>query len=289
MLRCVLPLLVLAVSAAASDWPQFRGPTGLGYTEERDLPLTWNATTGEGIAWRASLPKSDNAWSSPVVAGDRVFVTCARNEPLEHCVLCFDAKSGQPRWETLIQPGPWLLKDLRGGYGAPTPCIDGNRIFVVFGSAVIAALDFDGKLAWRRDLETYAFDVALGTSPIPFAGTVILDCDQTGKTSSLIAFDQATGDIRWEVYRPETTFTHCTPVIAEVSGHPQMFAPSSGALQGVDPTNGKLLWWCAAPGDASSTAFDGKLVYSDSGRGGKGVCVDPTGTGDVKATHLRWT
>ena len=284
-----LLLGLLAIAAQAEDWPQFRGPTGQGISAERDLPLTWNAKTGENIAWRAVLPKNDSGYSSPIVAGDRVFVTCVQNEPLEHHVLCFAKADGRLLWDTPVPPGPWILKDLRGGYCAPTPCSDGQRVFVVFGSAVIAALEFDGKIAWRRELEKFAFDVALGASPVPFGETVILDCDQTGKTSSIIAFDKAGGEIKWEAKRPETGFTHCTPVIASVAGKPQMFVAASGALQGLDPASGRVLWRCAAPGDAASPVFDGKVVFSDSGRGGKVVCVDPTGAGDVAATHLRWT
>src|SRR5688572_16751361 len=186
---------VASASARGADWPQFRGPTGLGYTEERGLPLKWDAKTGEGILWKVALPKGDNPWSSPIVSGGRVFVTLAQNEPLTHRVLCFDAKDGRAVWDTAVPPGPWVLKDLRGGYGAPTPCSDGARVFAVFGSAVIAALDLEGKLLWRRNLEKFAFDVALGASPVLFGDTVILDCDQTGKTSSIIAFDKATGEI----------------------------------------------------------------------------------------------
>ena len=180
-----LLLGLLAIAAQAEDWPQFRGPTGQGISAERDLPLTWNAKTGENIAWHAALPKNDSGYSSPIVAGDRVFVTCVQNEPLEHHVLCFAKADGRLLWDTPVPPGPWILKDLRGGYCAPTPCSDGQRVFVVFGSAVIAALEFDGKIAWRRELEKFAFDVALGASPILFGETVILDCDQTGKTSKI--------------------------------------------------------------------------------------------------------
>jgi outer membrane protein assembly factor BamB len=283
--------LLLAASATlvAADWPQFRGPTGLGYTEETDLPLTWNAKTGESIAWQVPLPPSDNAYSSPIVSGGRVFVTCASNEPLTQRVLCFSHEDGKQLWESVIEPGPLLLKDLRGGYAASTPCADGRRVFVVFGSAVIAALDFDGKLIWRKDLANHAFDVALGSSPILFKDTVILDCDQTGKTSSIIAFDQATGAVRWEAKRPEMGFAHSTPVIIDVAGQSQMLVSASGALQSLDPATGKILWWCAAQGDASSPALGGGLVFSDSGRGGKAVCIDPTGTGEVTRTHLKWT
>jgi len=279
-------VFALQIVAHAADWPAFRGPTGLGYSEEKDLPLTWNGSTGEGIAWKTSLPKSDNAWSSPIVVGSRVLVTCAQNQPLRHQMLCFDARDGRPLWTTEIQPGPWKLTDLRGGYGAPTPCSDGRHVFVVFGSAVVAALDLEGKVSWRHDLEKYAFDVALGASPIVFGKTVILDCDQTGGTSSLIAFEAASGKISWEAKRPDTGFTHCTPVVVTVAGKPQMIIPASGALQGIDPTNGRILWKCSTPGDAASPSFDGKVVYSDSGRGGQGVCVEITGSADLEP---RWT
>lgn len=278
----------LGCFARGENWPQFRGPTGLGYSNERDLPLSWNAKSGENIAWRAPLPKSDNPYSSPIVWGDRIFVTCVTNQPVTHQVLCFAKSDGKRLWEASIDPGPLILKDLRGGYGAPTPCTDGDRVYAVFGSAVIAALDFEGKLAWRKELAKYAFDVAFGSSPILYRDTVILDCDQTGKTSSIIAFDKATGEIRWEAGRPETGFAHSTPVIVQVKGQPQMLVSASGAIQGIDPANGQILWRCAAQGDASSPAFGEGLVFSDSGRGGRAVCVDPTGQGDVSRTHLKW-
>ena len=287
--RLVLAVFaLLAWSALGEDWPQFRGPTGLGYSSERDLPLTWNAKTGENIAWRAPLPKSDNPYSSPIVWGDRVIVTCVTNQPVTHRLLCFARVDGKQLWEASVDPGPLILKDLRGGYGAPTPCTDGERIYVVFGSAVVAAVDFTGQLVWRKEIANHAFDVALGSSPILYRDTVILDCDQTGKTSSIIAFDKATGEIRWEAKRPETSFAHTTPVIVNVRGQPQMLVSASGAIQGVDPANGKIVWSCGAQGDASSPAFGEGLVFSDSGRGGKAVCVDPTGSGDVSKTHLKW-
>jgi outer membrane protein assembly factor BamB len=281
--------LLFSLAAHASDWPQFRGPTGLGYTEEKNLPLTWNAKSNVNIAWKSALPKSDNPYSSPVVSGDRVFVTSAVNNPIEHHVLCFARADGKLRWDTTVEPGPWTLKDLRGGYGAPTPCSDGKNVFVVFGSAVIASLDFDGKVVWRKALEKYNFDVALGSSPILHKGTVILDCDQNNKTSSFIAFDKATGDIKWEQKRPQAIYAHSTPVIVEVNGKAQMLVSANKTIESVNPDNGEMIWWCSAPGDASSPAFARNLVFSDSGRGGKAVCIDATGTGDVTKTNVKWT
>ena len=238
-LSCISWTLLPLSRARAENWPQFRGPTGLGYTSERDLPLTWNAKTGENIAWKAPLPKSNSAYASPVVWGDRVFVTAVQNEPLEQRVLCFAKADGKKLWETPVEPGPLILKDLRGGYNAPTPCTDGKRVYVVFGSAVIAALDFDGKVIWRKEIANHAFDVALGSSPILYGDTVILDCDQTGKTSTITAWKTADGEIKWEAKRPETTFAHTTPVVVTVAGKPQMLVSATGALQGLDPATGQ--------------------------------------------------
>ena len=106
----------------------------------------------------------------------------------------------------------------------------------------------------------------------------------------LRAFDKATGETpAGEAKRPETSFAHSTPVIAQIGGQPQMLVSASGAIQGVDPAKGSVRWRCAAKGDSSSPAFGEGLVFSDSGRGGKAVCVDPTGAGDVTTTHLKWT
>ncbi len=284
----LLGLFASALALHAENWPQFRGPTGLGYSTERNLPLTWNAQTGENILWKAALPKSDSAYSSPIVWGDRVFVTSVQNNPLEQRTLCFSKSDGKKLWETIVPPGPLILTDLRGGYNAPTPCTDGKRVYVVFGSAVIAALDFEGKLLWRKEIANHAFDVALGSSPVLFGDTVILDCDQTGKTSTVTAFDVATGDIKWEAKRPEATFAHTTPVVIKVGDKSELLVSAAKALQGLDPTNGSILWWCTAHGDASSPAYDGHVVFSDSGRGGKAVCVDPSGSGDVSSTHVKW-
>jgi outer membrane protein assembly factor BamB len=281
--------MVCVCAARAENWPQFRGPTGLGYSSEKDLPLKWDVRTGENIAWKVALPKGDNQFSSPIVWGDRVFVTGVKNSPLAHWVQCYAVADGKFLWETKIEPGPLVLTDLRGGYGAPTPCTDGKRVYAVFGSAVVAALDFEGKQLWRKEIANRAFDVALGSSPIVYKDTVILNCDQTGKTSSIIGYDAATGDIRWDAKRPDTGFAHSTPVVVEIAGKPQMLVNATSAIQGLDPANGTILWWCSSQGDAASPAFGEGLVFSDSGRGGKGICVDPTGTGNVTKTHLQWT
>jgi outer membrane protein assembly factor BamB len=292
--------------ALAGNWPQFRGPTGLGYTDEKQLPLRWGGKEHENVLWSSVLPGEGHA--SPIVWGDRVF-TCtvtwpadaaARAAMPEHHLTCYRAADGRQLWDAPIEPGPWLRNDFRsgagGGYAGPTPCTDGKHVFVAFGSAVIAALDFDGKLVWRKPLEPHSFDVTVGSSPILFRDTVIMLCAMAKKEDSrIVALDTATGEPKWETRMPTIGFAHSTPVIIDVKGKPQMLVLASAmgvtpdGLQSFDPAMGKRLWWCRGGGDASSPAYGSGIVYFDSGRGGPGFAVDPTGNGDVTARHVKWT
>ena len=119
------------------------------------------------------------------------------------------------RW---LPPGPWLRTDFRsgpgGGYAAPTPTTDGKLVYVVFGSSVIAALDFDGRVVWRKEITPYTFDVTIGSSPVLFHDTLLMLCAMANKSDSkLVAYDKADGSIRWETPLPETGFGHSTPVL----------------------------------------------------------------------------
>src|SRR5262249_12489651 len=140
---------------------------------------------------------------------------------------------GQLLWDAKVEPGPWLLSDLRGGYTAPTPAVDPDRVYVAFGSAVIAALAREGKPVWRKEITPYKFDVALAASTVLFGGTVILQCDQVDRQSRTVAFDRTTGAVRWEEKRPDNGFAHSTPVVVTIGGRPQLLAAASNAIQGL--------------------------------------------------------
>jgi outer membrane protein assembly factor BamB len=207
----------------------------------------------------------------------------------EHHVACYLANSGKLLWDVKIPPGPWLLKDLRGGYAAPTPCTDGKLVYVLFGSSELAALDFEGHLIWRKDIAPFAWDVAIGTSPVIVGDAVLVLADGTKPAlSRLIAFDKTTGDIRWERPRPEANFNHTTPLLINVAGKSQLVIASSEAIQGIDPTNGAVIWYAKNKGDVPTPAYGAGIVYSDDGRGGPGIAVDPTGAGDVTQSHVKW-
>jgi outer membrane protein assembly factor BamB len=279
----------------------------MGTTTEKGLPLEWGGADAKNVLWKSPLPATlaeaepDHNQSSPIVAGGKVFVTTAHwpkgiektKQAPEHHVTSFEADSGKQLWDTVVKAGPWLLNDLRGGYAAPTPAVANGRIFAVFGSAIVHALDLEGKVLWSYTIEDHEkFDVALPASPVVYKDTIILQLDKKKPASKLVALDAKTGKVRWEKARPEADFNHMTPVIAKVGDKVQLLVSATDELQGIDPENGDVIWsckWGQSIWPVSSPVMAKGLVYAIGGRGGHpGVVVDPSGSGDVSATHLKW-
>src|SRR5262249_12489321 len=146
-------LVLVPAVGRTGDWPGWRGPTGLGYTDEQDLPLTWDAKTGENILWKALLHSGgkDNpdmnspSWSCPIVGRDGVFITTAvwppglsqeerRKQIPKHHVLCYQASDGKELWDTVVPAGESLVNNHYHGYAVPTPVTDGKHVFALFGS-----------------------------------------------------------------------------------------------------------------------------------------------------------
>ncbi len=274
----------------------------MGLTTERGLPIEWDGAKGKNVAWKVKLPgavpdaSADHNQSSPIVWHDRIFVTTAFWPPKgdhgkfpDQHVACYAVRDGKLLWDTLVPPGPLKLSDLRGGYGAPTPSTDGQRVYATFGSAVLVAIDFNGHLVWRQEFEnSQAFDVAIAASPIVYGSAVIQLGDRNNRQATLTAYNAADGHVLWNQKRPDVAFAHSTPVIVDHQGKPLMLIASSNALQGLDPTNGQVLWWCNTPGDVTSPTYAHGLVYTDSGRGGPGMLVEPTGRGELPKTAIKW-
>ena len=183
LIGCVA--LLLGSIASGEDWPQFRGPSGLGYTQQAALPIRWGGLENENVLWKSPLVGEGHA--SPIVSGGRVFICSVlwpesvqdRTRVIpEHHVLCYSTKDGQRLWDVTVPPGPWLRDDFRsgpgGGYAAPTPTTDGEFVYVVFGSSVIAAFDFQGRAIWRQEITPFSFDVTIGSSPVLFHDSLLM-------------------------------------------------------------------------------------------------------------------
>jgi len=276
--------------ARPADWPAWRGPAGNGHTAEKDLPLNWGGKDNDNVLWR--VKHGERSYCSPIVWGDKVFLTTGvkisdadnKNKVIpEHYVVCYQAADGKELWRTRIEPGKWF--DGNGIYTAPTPITDGTLVYCWFGSAVMVALDFDGKIVWRREVPgPFSVYPSLSSSPVLYEDNVLLLVDQS-KDSFLMALDRKTGEVKWEQKRPKMQSTNSSPLLMPVQNKVQLVVASGRALQGLDPADGKVLWSCGKDGGYwTSLTYGSGLVYTDSG-GGRGLAVDPSGTGEIDKTQ----
>jgi outer membrane protein assembly factor BamB len=314
--RClVLALALLGANPASSrvgDWPGWRGPTGMGSCDEKDLPLAWDAKKGTNIVWKVPLRGGETTSearspgvSSPIVWGDRVFVTTAvwpaglapkeRDKTIaEHHVLCYWADDGKQLWDTVVPEGKCRVNNPWHGYATPTPVTDGKHVYALFGSSVVACLDFDGKIVWREELPRGTRDDVHGgecSSPVLYEDTVIvMGCQTTG----LRALDKKTGKLKWQQNTPLRNGMS-TPVLIRVGDRTQLIH-YAGGVQGLDPATGEVIWSCRAATDWASPVYGSGLLLADAGTKsvfptgtpGTGVAIDPAGKGDVTKTHIKW-
>lgn len=249
------------------QWPGFRGPNATGIGDGTDTPVEWDLETGDGVLWRAPIPGLGN--SSPVVWGDRVFVTTAVaegaeqtirtgltgagdpvEESVEHrwTVLAFDKRTGQRLWQTEIGRGvPLTRRHFKATQANSTPVTDGRHLVVVFPTAGMACLGLDGSIHWRHDLgglNAGAFndpgiEWGFASSPILYGGRVILQVD-VHDGQYLAAWDLETGELAWRTERQVAPSWATPAVLATPSG--DELVVNGSTIHGYDPTTGRELW-----------------------------------------------
>ena len=249
-------------SAASDNWPQFRGPGGAAtVADDPALPETWSAT--ENVAWRAAIPGL--GWSSPIVWGERVFVTTAvADEDYEGprpglyvpeggsdtppgihrwVVLCLDLETGALLWERTAHEGPAATAlHPKNSFASATPVTDGERVYALFGNLGLFAYDYDGVLVWSRDIElrTIQGGLGAGSSPALLEDQVIVLFDND-EDSYLASFDATTGAENWRVARDEPT-AWSTPFIWRNDLRTEIVTVAKNQVRSYDPS-GNLLWW----------------------------------------------
>jgi outer membrane protein assembly factor BamB len=236
--------ILLASSVSAGDWAQLRGPNFNGSTDEKNLPASWSQT--ENIEWSIDMPGPSAA--TPVVSGDRVFVssTDSKNESL--LAMCFDSKSGKLRWSHTVAEG--LRKDSRSTFSAPSPATDGKVVIFFFGNGDMFAYDFDGKQQWKKNLGPFAFGWTFSTSPVLYDGKLymqILQNRSRNTDSYILALNPNTGQELWRHVRPskavaESLEAFTTPMPYEHNGKKQLLVNGGDAATGHDLETGKELW-----------------------------------------------
>lgn len=239
-------LILTAMTLQAQNWPQWRGPTADGIAEQGNYPVRFSAA--DDILWKATLPGKGG--STPIVWKDRIILTSGVGEgaEVEDGVLCLNW-AGEILWQ--VKLGKQISgKHRRGSGSCPSAVTDGERLFVFFKSSTVAALDFNGKVLWKINLEenygpiTYNWD--LGSSPVLADHNVIIAVMHEGK-SYLLALDQSTGKVAWKVDRNytcarETAQSYTTPLVVKEGNLSTIVVWGADHLTGHDAETGELIW-----------------------------------------------
>lgn len=293
-------VFLLTISALASpvwggDWTQFRGPHGLGVSEEKGLPVRWSST--ENIVWKVDLPGPGA--SSPIVLGNRVFLTSYsgyglkpsegdEKQLLRH-LSCFDRKTGAPLWSKTFEPNfPEHKYEGEGsyhGYAASTPVTDGERLYVFFGKAGVFCFDLDGNQLWKVSVGEGTHRWGSGTSPVLFGKLLLINASV--ESQSLVALDKLTGKEEWRTGEIKSSWN--TPFLMEGKDRTEVIVSVQNRLLSFDPKDGKALW------DADgvhryvcpSVVAHDDMVFAIGG-GHTSLAVRAGGNGDVTASHGMW-
>jgi outer membrane protein assembly factor BamB len=296
-ISAVLALLACYPAVIGADnWPAWRGPDGQGNSLDKNLPLKWSKT--ENIKWRVPLAEPGN--STPIVWGQRIFLTQANKGGTVRGLLCFDRNDGKELWKQEVAYNEKERNWNDAWYCNASPVTDGERVIVSYGSAGMYCYDFDGKVMWKRtDLGKWEHAFGNGASPVLYGDTVILWCGPNeGKGRNfLLAANKKTGETVWE--HDEKVGSWSTPLLTKVNGQDQLLLAMSsdvkgapddktGSLKGFDPKTGKELWNCRG---INSYCYTSPLVGNGiavqmAGFSGSALAVKLGGSGDITKDRL---
>ena len=290
-------LLVAAIAFAnpivAGDWLQWRGPLGTGQSDEKSVPLTWSKT--ENVKWKVPLDGPGN--SSPIVVGQKVFVTHAPVKSNLRGLHCYDRHNGILLWKHNIEYAEKETTHATNPYCSASPVSDGQCVVAWYGSPGLYCYDLAGTVLWQKDLGKVEHIWGFGSSPVIFDNLVILNFGP-GVNAFVVALDKRTGNEVWRKEFPaqssskfdEYRGSWSTPVVFKDGSRTVLLLSLPSALQAVDPKTGDEVWFCRGLGPLSYTSpiIDGDVVIAMSGYGGPALAVKGGGSGDVTQTHRLW-
>ena len=294
-----VPLAIASAALHAADWTEFRGPGAQGHSDAIGLPLTWSPTSH--IAWKAAV--AGVGWSSPVVVGDRIFLTSAVSLTAKEeatadrslRVLALDAATGKTVWDVELFQAKAPRAHRKNSHASPTPVYEDGKLYVHFGHLGTACLNAaNGQTAWATQSFAYSPVHGNGSSPVLFEDLLIFSADAETEPK-VIALDKATGTQRWAFARQSDAkkkFSFCTPLVIDVNGQKQLISPGSGVVNALNPKTGEEIWRCYYDQGYSvvprpvyahgmiflSSGYDKPVLYA--------IKVD--GKGDVTASHIAW-
>lgn len=286
--------LLLTPSALKADhWPEFRGAGGQGHAEGVEVPLRWSET--QNVRWK--IPVDGKAWSSPIVADGKIFISTAvvADDRLSLQARAYSLADGAPVWETEIFEKADEYMHKKNSHASPTPVYEDGTLYYHFGHHGTAALNAaNGEIFWTQTSLTYKPVHGTGGSPAIWEDRLIFSCD--GAEDPIVAaLDKSNGSILWttprkvEISRP---FSFATPLLIEVNGEPQAVVPGSGAVISYDPKDGSEIWR-SLYGDGFSVVprplyHEGNVLVCSGFMVANLFAIRADGKGDVTDSHVVW-
>jgi outer membrane protein assembly factor BamB len=283
----------------ADNWPHWRGPTRDGVSREKNLPEKWTQT--ENIAWKLPMP----AWSgsTPIIWGDHIFLNVASGDEL--ALWSVSRADGSVRWKRALGGGNTKMR--KQNMSSPSPVTDGRRVWVMTGTGMLKAFDFDGKELWALDVQheygRFGLNWGYASSPLLHDGALfvqVLHGMKTDDPSYLLRIDAATGKVVWRVERPtsaqrESPDAYTTPALLMHGGKAEVVVSGGDCVTGHDPATGRELWRADGlnPDNnpfyriVASPVVAGDLVFVPS-REKPLLAIKAGGRGDVTTSHRAW-
>jgi outer membrane protein assembly factor BamB len=289
--RIVIVFLALAgvLEAQEEEWPGWRGPRRDGTSMESDFPVRWSST--ENVLWKVPVPGKGH--SSPVVWGDRVFLSTCLEESGDRKLICLDRKDGHTLWDRVVFQAKKERKHNLNSYASATPVTDGKHVWAAFQedtTFLAYCYDLEGNLVWSKSPGAFKSVHGFCSSPLLYKDTVIFNGDQDA-TAWIVALESATGVERWRTDRPNKTRSYVPPVVFEAAGRPQLVLSGSKCVASYDPDTGKQIWIIDGP----TEQFVASMVYTEDVffiTGGfpqwHVLGIRPDGEGNVTGTHILW-
>ncbi|MEI6715035.1 MAG: PQQ-binding-like beta-propeller repeat protein [Verrucomicrobiota bacterium] len=289
-------LLTLCSVSQADNWPQWRGPAGTSVTQETDLPLVWSSESN--VRWKVELPERGN--STPIIWGDRVFVTQAKGS--ERLLLCFSRKDGSLLWQAgTTSTVPEQFHHTNSPCAA-SPVTDGERVIAYFGSAGMFAYDLQGKELWHVNLGLMDHQWGYAASPVLDEERCFVHFGP-GSTHYIAAFDKRTGTKIWNyeiprIHPAERTDgfagkqgeigSWSTPILLQTKDRTDLVVSLPGRLVGLAPATGEEYWTCNGlnPLLYTSPMAGEDIIVGSGGYGGNTIAVPSGGSGDMTSKRL---
>lgn len=302
LLGCLV-LLVLVSSTAGEEkpardalWTHWRGPSEQGYVEDTKVPLEWGEK--KNVLWKTKLPGDGH--STPIIWGDRIFLTGSNSGGSERYVFCVRRSDGKVLWEqTAAKNVSKEPTHAWHGYASASCATDGKHVYAFFGTPGVFCYDVDGKFVWKKELGAITSDAGWGTaaSPYLYGDVVIVNCDNDGgkgaAPADLIALDKKTGEQKWSTPRKQGRGYGTPRLMKTTNGRVDLVLNGPLAVCGYDPKTGKELWRCVRTGKGDQQRFgepmpvdDGERMFVLSGRPGPCQLVKMPDKGDVTKTHV---